>query len=1036
MADKEKNTHPLGGDAVPDDADAASSDALFEAFRLAEEGRPTGAPGEAGEDEELLPIEEGFDADEIAAANAFEFAEEDGAESDESLLNLLGEFLTDDEADTADPTEDTDDTTGMLDEQTLQEMAAQLEGSAGPASPEQGMESTTDAATDALPEMPDGVFGSDADTTPIDQRELDTPLVEDGTPGAPPRDAMDPGLPPAPPPKPPPAGPPQNFDSPEEKVEQALETSAAETDAIPQDVLDALLGAAGESAPPEIGLENLAAAASTEPASAPAMEDDLDPLFERGELSGGPADYPDDDDDQGDVDAYESAPLWEGIPVARAKPRAEIGAFFRDNGARITASLAAGMLVGLSTFLVLNTVRQRHVDPAELARGHISELNLAVVEAREMMRRDAYLRAATVLEGPLSRAVQSARRDDAEFLFLEARFKGLQPEFGTPNFDELVREIDTLVDRVPNHPRASEALYWKAKLYEASDLNRAANDVYTAIIDNYSDMPAFDVILIEAAKLSLKIREPRQAAAYMQRLLLNFPGTANAGEARILLADAYAEAGMYDDARTLYVRTAQSGQDPATRNTAIARLGTLAHSQGNFAAAERELTQYLRTATTTEGSDEVYLLLAQTQRQLGKLDAARDTLLDLLNFLPESDATPRAYVAITDVYEALGERKHALRMAQQGAVIFPDNPETLENKGRMLGLSGNPGGAAEALISADLNGANDPQLLLTAARHFVTAGQSGQALKAYARVRTEFPRLDEAFTADVEAAQLRYRLTEVGEAVAALEDLAASTTVKQQKILALEALTDIYSDMELSERLKQTAVALAARADDPDALAKAAEGLFRAGDVALGREVMDRIALGQLTEKQAFSLLHRYGESLLQIDPQRGLDQMEQAHAAYPNQATIGYDERLLQAYLAADRPAAARRMVMEIESHVRENPIDTTYLVEAGIAWGDYLYAKADYRMAADAYSMAIDAAGPMSEGAMTDRAIDPSWAQYQRANALFELEDFAASLTLLDEIAASNAPWAQEAAVKAEYARIEQRLRGAPVAARGSQG
>ena len=59
------------------------------------------------------------------------------------------------------------------------------------------------------------------------------------------------------------------------------------------------------------------------------------------------------------------------------------------------------------------------------------------------------------------------------------------------------------------------------------------------------------------------------------------------------------------------------------------------------------------------------------------------------------------------------------------------------------------------------------------------------------------------------------------------------------------------------------------------------------------------------------------------------------------------------------------------------------------------------------------------------------PEWARYQRANALLRLADYAGCLPLFEAIAASDSPWAGEAAVKATAARLEQRQRGVSVAA-----
>jgi hypothetical protein len=116
----------------------------------------------------------------------------------------------------------------------------------------------------------------------------------------------------------------------------------------------------------------------------------------------------------------------------------------------------------------------------------------------------------------------------------------------------------------------------------------------------------------------------------------------------------------------------------------------------------------------------------------------------------------------------------------------------------------------------------------------------------------------------------------------------------------------------------------------------------------------------------------------------------------------------------------------MELAAAVREQPIDSIHLIEASIAWGDYLYERGDYRTAADAYALAVDAAASMTFPP-DEAGKDPLWAKYQRANALLQIRDVENGLMLLDEVAASGAPWAGEARAKAEYARLEQRLQSA---------
>jgi tetratricopeptide (TPR) repeat protein len=152
---------------------------------------------------------------------------------------------------------------------------------------------------------------------------------------------------------------------------------------------------------------------------------------------------------------------------------------------------------------------------------------------------------------------------------------------------------------------------------------------------------------------------------------------------------------------------------------------------------------------------------------------------------------------------------------------------------------------------------------------------------------------------------------------------------------------------------------------------------------------------------------------------------MEEAALSYPEQRTPEADERLLETYLSLERPAAARRLVMELAARARANPADAPHLAESAIVWGDYLYRKGDFRAAADAFSIAIEAADRAHPAETTPRN-DPSWAKYQRANALLALSDFDGSIALFQEVAASDAPWAAEAGLKADYARLEQRRRG----------
>jgi tetratricopeptide (TPR) repeat protein len=160
-------------------------------------------------------------------------------------------------------------------------------------------------------------------------------------------------------------------------------------------------------------------------------------------------------------------------------------------------------------------------------------------------------------------------------------------------------------------------------------------------------------------------------------------------------------------------------------------------------------------------------------------------------------------------------------------------------------------------------------------------------------------------------------------------------------------------------------------------------------------------------------------------DPARGLSLIERAYLEYPESRTRETEQELLGAYLQANRVNDARRMVMELAGHVREHPGDTPYLIDAAVAWGDHLYRNGDYRLAVDAFKMAVDASTAGGR-AMQGKRADPAWAKFQQANALLHLGEYSESRALFEEIAGTSSQWSQEAGAKAKFARLEEQRRG----------
>ena len=817
-----------------------------------------------------------------------------------------------------------------------------------------------------------------------------------------------------------------------------------ESGEISQDMIDALIASAQAEAPgarspaaeSEVGSENLAAAATVSDSGPDLLsQSDLDKLIEESKKQDKVRNKNKQRGLEEAIAAAQNAARGGPAPAPevapRKRPRFRKPGMLRPLLQKDISRLAASILVGfiaagvVGATLYFNREQVRYGPSAE----SVMELQVAVERAQGEIDRGDYAAAIGTLERPIQHALPSTLRGDAQYLLLEARYRAFRGVPGTAPFDEMTARIDEAVAQAPNHPRAPEALYWKA-LHLSNSLPQTALEVYAKIFQDYAAAPEMDRMLRDAAQLALAQKDPHQTAIYAQDLLRRFPGSPWAGEAILAMGDANVLAGNTQDARAMFVRMADAQPDSQLGAEAYLRLGHLAYDMGQFDQAIMQLERRLETATTTRGNDEVYLLLAQAYRKTGQLNAARDTLTDLLNVFEPGPVTPRAYIEYSQVFEALGERQKAVKTAERAALEYPNNPDVLRNHGEFQGLNGNPLTAAIALMAAEKAGAADPNLLLTAARHYRTANMPREATATYTRLKTLYGGSPASIAGGVEAAELRY---DQGQAEGALEDLKAlqaATRGTGHYLSTVQSMLGIYKDLGLTGHVRTLAAEVAQLAEEPETIAQAAIDLMGAGDLEQAQRALERVDLARLKTRTAFNIRMKEGESLIAVAPQRGLEKMEEAYFNYPEARTPEADQKLLETYLLTGRPAAARRMVMDLKASTEQTPMNAPYLVDAAVAWGNYLYDREDYRTAVFAYSLAEEA-GTRAGKPVAGLRSHPDWARYQRANALLRLADYAGCLPLFEQIAASDSPWAGEAAVKANLARLEQRQRGMSVAA-----
>lgn len=712
-----------------------------------------------------------------------------------------------------------------------------------------------------------------------------------------------------------------------------------------------------------------------------------------------------------------------GVPAWIASIPAQFAFLRRLSGSflQFAASFMAFLVASFFTFSFLYTHQERFPDKGVLARLPVSDLFTAMSDAQRQIDMGAYEKAIARLDQAIAMAEPGPERQDATLMRAEAAFKGLPEKPTKTQFNATLDAINACLAEVPSHPRAPEMLRWKAVLYQRQNNPIAAQDTYRDIIDTNPDIPDKDTLLIDAATLSLQVGRPQDAVLYLQRLIKEFPNSTRIGEARLLLGDAYADSGLPDKARELYEQLAGKTASSRLGHSAMLKLGELDIRQGKYNDAITRLEALLNTTAVIQGNADIQLSLARAYRAAGRKEDARRTLTDLIQFFPDSRNLPDAYIELTGLLEDLDQREEAIRIAQESAKRFPQNPSVLKTLGTLLAKTDDKRLAADTLMAAYAAGEKEPAVLLAAARLYRAAEGLPDAEMAYKEILTYFPRSNESLLANIEMAEVLCQRGLYRKGIQRLEDIRQITTEGPQQAPILIALARAYRDSGMTSKAAETFRAAAAATPEPAIQAEAAAALLDNNDNQDALDIINKLNMSAVNARTAHSLLSRAGAILLKTAPQQAVATLERVNNEFPSERTPEDEQRLLSAYLTTGNTDAARNLVDAIESEANDDSEQAPRLVKAAIALADNLYDAREYRSAAELYEKASRA----SSGATADAL----WAKYQRANALLQLKDLEASVVLFDEVADSNASFAQDATFKADYIRLEQRMRGVPV-------
>jgi len=686
----------------------------------------------------------------------------------------------------------------------------------------------------------------------------------------------------------------------------------------------------------------------------------------------------------------------------------------------IAISLFLGLISGTWTYIYL--MKNRIIPSEEIPPTYTKDLATAKEYAKILIDDKQYLNAIYVLERALKNNPQdSPDKADAQFLLIKAKYLSGRISPGTKEFQKLIDDMETVTKENPNHPMAPYVFLWKGKLHEADNFPYPAIEAYERIVQSYPQFEERDEALFALNRLELQMNNTVKSAQWGQQLIKEFPSSSYALEARFNLAEVYRLTGLLEDARTLYIRIADTAPDTEIGARAILRISEMAYKQGRYEQALIQLETKLNHIRQFQYNDEAYLLLAKTYKELGRLEEAKTALQDLLVFFPDSKVHPYAWVELSQIYYSLGDKEKAFQTANEASLLYPNHPDVLANKADFLALQGNSYASAIAYLEAEKNGGTNPSYLLKAGQLLMINSQLEEAIKAFEELKERYYGTKEALKGTIERAKCLYKLGKFSSAVSSLEDLKKLTPPTETEYKSiLQELSAMYLELGLKEASAEIAKEWFQKADNPDEKIESALILINNDNTDMVYSNLSSIDLSSVNREKAAKFLYSLSQKLLTILPSEGLLLLEQVYYQYPEFRTSDIRYHLLETYINTERTTSARRVIQDWENELDTQKESIPDFIDGEILWGNYMFEKQEWESALQAYNTAIQIS-QKNEEPLQGKRFHTDWAKYQSANILAQKSLLEDAIKILDELIQSNSSLTSLAQVKAEQIKLE---------------
>ena len=686
----------------------------------------------------------------------------------------------------------------------------------------------------------------------------------------------------------------------------------------------------------------------------------------------------------------------------------------------IAISLFLGLISGTWTYIYL--MKNRIIPSEEIPPTYTKDLATAKEYAKILLDDKQYLNAIYVLERALKNNPQdSPDKADAQFLLIKAKYLSGRISPGTKEFQKLIDDMETVTKENPNHPMAPYVFLWKGKLHEADNFPYPAIEAYERIVQSYPQFEERDEALFALNRLELQMNNTVKSAQWGQQLIKEFPSSSYALEARFNLAEVYRLTGLLEDARTLYIRIADTAPDTEIGARAILRISEMAYKQGRYEQALIQLETKLNHVRQFQYNDEAYLLLAKTYKGLGRLEEAKTALQDLLVFFPDSKVHPYAWVELSQIYYSLGDKEKAFQTANEASLLYPNHPDVLANKADFLALQGNSYASAIAYLEAEKNGGTNPSYLLKAGQLLMINSQLEEAIKAFEELKERYYGTKEALKGTIERAKCLYKLGKISLAISSLEDLKKLTpSMEAEYKNILQELSAMYFELGLKEASAEIAKEWFQKADNPEEKMESALILINSDNTNIVYSNLSSIDLSSVNREKAAKFLYSLSQKLLTILPSEGLLLLEQVYYQYPEFRTSDIRYHLLETYINTERTTSARRVIQDWENELDTQKESIPDFIDGEILWGNYMFEKQEWESALQAYNTAIQIS-QKNEEPLQGKRFHTDWAKYQSANILAQKSLLEDAIKILDELIQSNSSLTSLAQVKAEQIKLE---------------